>query len=219
MRLFYFDIREMDKDAMNCYLRLLPVFMQDEVVRYKSIADQKSRLVARLMLRESLIKSGSTTLISSVRRDINNKPYIKGWQHFNISHSGDMVIFCHSETEMGADIEKIVCINYGEILPEFHPAERAFILSAHNIGPAFYGIWVRKESLLKAVGVGLMDGLCKINCIEDKIEHKGKIWHLTELELNPDYATCICSAQEKTSLTITIEIKRKSYKTALKKNT
>ncbi|AWW31714.1 phosphopantetheinyl transferase [Echinicola strongylocentroti] len=101
---------------------------------------------------------------------INKKPILKDTRtiHFNISHSNDWVIFGFSRDELGVDIEYVdsgfdflSLINNCFTKPEAH-----YIENAYSPRHEFYKLWTRKESLLKATSIGMVDNLHAINCLD-----------------------------------------------------
>lgn len=82
---------------------------------------------------------------------------------FNVSHSGDRIVFAVSSNEVGVDIEgtgrRRAC---DRIVRRFAtPRERDEYLSLPpgQRDEAFYRWWTRKEALIKALGTGLARGL------------------------------------------------------------
>lgn len=199
--IFYCDINEMPDNEIGSNLRILPGFMQNEIRRFRYITDQKSGLAARLMLYQCLASEGRTDLIWHWERDACNKPFIKGWRQFNIAHSGNIVLFSCDSDAIGVDIEKKDTLNYPELLHHFHPCEEAFIRNSPSMHHAFYEIWVKKESFLKAVGTGLLNGLKDFNCIHDSVECDGKRWFFHELRIHTDYTGYLCSLGSERTIT------------------
>lgn len=193
IKLFYGNINIINDQHMTNHLETLPLFMREEIVRYAYLPDQKSRLLARLMLYQSLKDDNKLGNLSNWTRDANNKPSIKGWDFFNISHSGEWVVFAHGNTYIGVDIEKIVEFDYSEIIDYFHPEEQEFIKNAADIQRAFYEVWVKKEAFLKAIGIGIGNGLKEFSCVNEKLNYKGNDWHLSEIDVIPGYITFFCS--------------------------
>lgn len=80
--------------------------------------------------------------------------------HTSLSHTDGLVVLGVSKTgPLGVDIESIA---RADMLPEMadsicDPSERAELqkMTADACGPALLSLWVRKEALLKAQGVGL----------------------------------------------------------------
>jgi len=192
MELLYFNTNKMPDNVVDMYLQVLPGFMQQEVKRFKFLADQKLRLAGRLMLRQSLQHSGLTHLLNDFRRDCNNKPVIDGWKWFNISHSGDLVVFCSDEDWVGIDIEKRNECDYTGIMKYFHHEEQEYILDSDDVQKAFYEIWVKKEAFLKAAGTGIINGLKNFSCLAQQIEFRGRTGYFHEFNIHPEYAGFIC---------------------------
>jgi 4'-phosphopantetheinyl transferase len=194
-KLLYCSIHVIADHEVDEYVRLLPASLQYDVVKYKYLSDQKARLLARLMLCSALADTGNAGAMAGWQRDSRDKPFITGWYPFNISHSGDWVMFSYSDTEIGVDIEKNESLAYTDMLNNFHPAEKAFIEKAGNPHDAFYKIWVRKEALLKATGIGISEGLRSFNCVPDHIVFAGKQWFFHPLYIHPGYSGCLCTTR------------------------
>ncbi len=81
--------------------------------------------------------------------------------HFNVSHSGDLVLIAISRSPVGVDLEYLdEGYAYQQILDKaFNPEELAFIQNSVDPMQAFYLLWTRKEALLKATGKGIDDDL------------------------------------------------------------
>jgi 4'-phosphopantetheinyl transferase len=176
--------------------------MRFEVMTYKNIADQKSRLVARLMLLHTLKEAGKEEYVFAWQKDSNKKPFIRQWDFFNISHAGDMVVLVYAKQPVGIDIEKEIQLNYTEVMRNFHPQEQQCIIMSTNPLNAFYRLWVKKEALLKALGIGLVNNLEQYNCIGEAIAIKEHMWHFHELQLVPGYSCSLCSTVKQREITI-----------------
>ncbi|GGE47188.1 4'-phosphopantetheinyl transferase [Pedobacter psychrotolerans] len=182
------------KDAdISHYMNYLPSFMLKEVLRYKYDNDRKSRLLARLMLQESLTETSSTQSLKDWRRNANNKPFMVNWHAFNISHSSDVVVFAYTTGEaVGIDIEQKADVSYQDILNNFHPEEKQYINSSSDPKNCFYNLWVKKEALLKAIGIGVVNGLNDFTCINNSLSHQQRTWYLKELQIHPEYSCYLC---------------------------
>jgi 4'-phosphopantetheinyl transferase len=79
--------------------------------------------------------------------------------HFNLSHSGAMVLVALAHHNIGVDVEKIRPLDDIESLvnSNFSPQERADVLGQHpsHREQAFFRHWTRKESYIKALGQGM----------------------------------------------------------------
>ncbi len=97
-----------------------------------------------------------------IKADENGKPYVDGPVHFNISHSGDLVVGAFSFAPVGIDVERVareVDIR-GIASRYFTPGEAARIAAAGDGGrELFFKLWTAKEAMLKLSGAGLANGL------------------------------------------------------------
>lgn len=193
-RLLHGSVHDIPDEEVGSYMSVLPAFMHAEIYRYHHINDQKTKLLARLMLYRALCDDNQARLIHQWKRDKNNKPYIGAWRSFNISHSGEMVVLGISDSCIGVDIEQRRPLNYLQIINEFHPAEQEFIQRAVDPQEAFYEIWVKKEALLKAIGTGIVYGLNTFNCTDWFVHSPDCRWYLHSLNLHPHYTAYWCAA-------------------------
>ena len=147
------------------------------------------------MLIHCLKQSGAEDLVDFWQRDINNKPFIANWDMFNISHAGNVVLFCHGKDPVGIDIERKDNFNYKEMIDQFHPSEQKHILDCSDIGE-FYKIWVKKEALLKAVGKGIISGLNHFSVVDSTVTYEDKKWYFHNVSIHPDYICYLCNLHE-----------------------
>lgn len=191
----YCDIDIIDDGCISHYLDLLPAFMRTEILRYRYAADQKARLLSRLMLKQSIQDTAAADdRLNDWRRDVNNKPVIDNWNAFNISHASNLVVLAHTTGKtVGVDIEKRKDLEYKEIVESFHAGEQQYIASAADPISSFFEIWAKKEALLKAAGIGIVNGLSEFSCVEDIVDYRKQSWYLKEVPLHPEYACYLCS--------------------------
>ncbi|HET8963075.1 MAG TPA: 4'-phosphopantetheinyl transferase superfamily protein [Chitinophagales bacterium] len=201
--ILYCNINKILDDKIIEYLKILPEFMRVDVNRYINISDQKSRLLARLMLQKSMENTEKINLVNGWERDQNNKPFIVGWHSFNISHSVEMVVFAYGSNNIGIDIEKKVKLDFKEIMRNFHPEEQEYINNSEHIQKTFYDIWVKKEAMLKAIGIGIINGLKEFSCINESVSYKGNDWHFHSFSIHSDYISYVCSLNKGDEIIVT----------------
>ena len=125
-----------------------------------------TRSLLRVLLARSLEKEPQEIMFSyeehgkpAIKDKINNKSI-----EFNISHSGDYALIAMTlENKVGVDIEEInSSIDYQSLSKRFFSdKEKNELQSLENDRQcdAFYCIWARKESFIKATGKGVSFGL------------------------------------------------------------
>lgn len=106
-----------------------------------------------------------------LKKDERGKPYLSGHEeiYISISHSGELAACAIGDRPVGVDVEERKSRS-GQlrILRKFHDAERQWLENQdpENQPEAFYDLWVRKESFLKATGDGLrlrLDSFCTVD--------------------------------------------------------
>lgn len=89
----------------------------------------------------------------------NRKPYIKNNPiFFNISHSGKYIVCVVSDKEIGVDIQEIVYKN--KVVDRICTVNERKQAITPEI---FTKMWVKKESYVKKIGIGLSYGLQNVD--------------------------------------------------------
>lgn len=134
--------------------------------RFRLEHDRKAFRSARGLVR-SLLCAGETP--APFELGDNGKPFLTGKDAFNISHSRDVVALAITRAAyVGVDVEQLDRIDEPEKLLDMvcHPRERAWVLAKEPgdaRSHAFLTCWTRKEAVLKAAGIGLIDDLPTID--------------------------------------------------------
>ena len=97
----------------------------------------------------------------------HGKPRFKdGGFFFNLSHSGERALCITADSPVGCDVERIAEPNYRIAARFFTDAENDFLDSVGDPEEkkmCFYRMWTRKESALKAIGVGFLAGYADVS--------------------------------------------------------
>ena len=147
---------------------------QDKIDFYRFQKDKKLSAGAYLLLKKLLSEENVTNPIFKTQK--YGKAYISNIEniHFNLSHSGRMVLCAVSDMEVGADIE----YNDAEIdlsIAEhyFYNSEYESIMNSANPSDEFFKYWVLKESYMKYTDLGMNLNLNSFEIIiEDEIRLK-----------------------------------------------
>ena len=139
--------------------------------------------------------------------DVDRKPYLESSSadglHFNVSHSGDILLLVIGRTPyLGVDLERIRPVRRFDTIARraFSDGERAAIeaLPAELRQTAFYNCWTRKEACVKALGDGVWSafGRWEVSVepgepprvlVADGDPTAGPDWSLHHLEPAPGY--------------------------------
>ena len=132
-------------------------------------------MIAKAVLNELFVKFNES-----------GKPYVKGrndlW--FNISHSGEYVAFVQANAPVGVDIE---------IIKEKNTSISKRMFGEELDCDGFHINWTRRESAMKAKGVGFSQS--------DKSVEDGLFWRYTKFE---NYYISVSCEQEFDDLELVI---------------
>lgn len=189
----YYNIRNFPKESFDLCLNVLPDTFRKEVLKYVKYTDRLLCLTGKLLVLKLYQQEGYTVkdFEKNFKRNTNNKPWIEDWKSFNISHSGQMVIVALSDVsnEIGIDLEMIDhSTEILSLLSFFCDEEQGLIKNAPNPHERFFEIWTRKEALLKATGVGIIDGLSHFSCLQDCVTLHGKTWKIDNLGISEEFS-------------------------------
>lgn len=127
---------------------------------------------------------------------LHGKPYLKGnpW-YFNVSHSGEYLLFVQGQYEIGADIQRMRPCDVAKMTGKCcTPQERDWVLSggtAEEQLRRFYSVWCRKEAYGKFLGCGLTEEVFTKNT-QNPLE--GIVF--LEYDMLEGYHICICCKEE-----------------------
>ncbi len=86
-----------------------------------------------------------------------NKPFADNC-FVSISHSGDMVAVCKSESPVGIDIEKIDGTrSYEKIAKKYFHGKETEHFESNSTADTFFEIWTKKEAYTKIDGGGVIE--------------------------------------------------------------
>lgn len=160
------DIDEKSLTAVNSKSTISTLETTHQFTFWK---DQLRTKVGIILTRHLLLKSGiSEQILNNIKRNSFGKPFLPDHSiDFNVSHSGDYVVAVYStRQQIGIDVEQNRTIDLSLYESIFHPQELAF-LQTEDSPNAFFEVWTKKESLLKAKGTGFQVDLAKVNIFDN----------------------------------------------------
>jgi 4'-phosphopantetheinyl transferase len=164
-----------DIDNYSDYWNLLTQYEQTQAKSFYFIKDRNRYVVTRAVLRKLLAQYLKNIKPESISLEYTEygKPYlfknINAYNiNFNLSHSNNCIVYAFTrDIDVGVDIE---CVNKNFVIEdiiEYCCSEQEKILLQELSNDYkycyFYKLWVAKEALVKAMGLGLSFDLKRIN--------------------------------------------------------
>jgi 4'-phosphopantetheinyl transferase len=149
-----------------------------------------------IVLTEHLLRSAGIDeqTMHSIQRNNFGKPFLPNHTlDFNISHSGDYVVaVCSPRKYVGIDIEQNRAIDITAYQSIFHSEEWTMLKKSPQL---FFELWTKKESLLKAKGMGFQVDLTEVNIFDKQSWPDGIVsqpcFHRIDI---PEYTCFVCSS-------------------------
>lgn len=163
VHLWYAPLADL-RDRIGPYAELLDPVELDRMRRFRFDADRERFILGHGLLRTLLGRylERDPSLIRMARGPFG-KPYLeRKTLRFNLSDTKDAVLIAFADgLELGADIETMTRdVDHVAVSEHYFTApEIRAIAAAEHPKRHFLELWTRKEAVLKASGVGIMDDL------------------------------------------------------------
>lgn len=168
----------------------------EKINRIKPEKSKKQSIGAELVLNGALRHEINAKTPVLWDTDDNGKLFIPGEEiHVNLSHSGDWAVCAVSDGSVGIDIERVKTADIAIAKRFFTPQEYNYIKNSALQDDAFFEMWVRKESFIKAVGKGLAIPLSSFSVLGETVEYGGRTYRFKRYCIkDKSYKLCVCLA-------------------------
>ena len=155
VKVFYSRIpQELDEEIIP----QLSEYRQKRLSNMKSPKARKESICAEFILERAVYPKRLRPL--HIKTTKLGKPYFENSHtHFNISHTDGWIACAIADFEIGLDIQKQDVFDKRVAERYFCPDELEYLNSSADPESAFYELWTKKESYVKALGTGLKQGL------------------------------------------------------------
>lgn len=115
----------------------------------------------------------------------HGKPYIKDFKHnYNLSHTKNYYVIAVGQDEVGVDAE-LICRNIAHLNNKILSSnEQEIYENSNNKNNYLIDTWVRKESVLKYIGIGIISNLNEIETSTNITKFLDKQIHLNSFIYN-----------------------------------
>lgn len=192
--------------ALDRYLAMLDPEERSRADRFRFAVDRERFIIGHGLLRSLLGRYLETDPVAvAMQRGPYGKPFVEhAVLRFNLSDTKDAVLIAFAQgAEIGADIETMARVVDHTAVAEhyFTPEEVAWIGSDDAAKRRFLELWTRKEAVLKASGVGIMDDLrvLRVDAPMNEmtivhaafVEHAAPAYHVRTWHLGEDHIISI----------------------------
>ena len=179
MKVYAMNIRGIDPTDRKWY-KYLSEKRIEKVNRLKQTEKKAQSIGAELLLNYAV--NGDTKTPVKWYTDENGKLYLTEYKdkYVNLSHSKGYAVCAVHDKPIGVDIQ--YCRECDMRIADrfFTGAEADIIRRAPVPEKAFFEIWAKKESLVKAVGCALTVPLSSFSVLGSTAEYDGKIYRFKE---------------------------------------
>lgn len=189
---------ENHEDLLRIYLPRFDEHYQDKIRKYRRWQDAQLSILGRILLFygiEEVFKiNGYAKTIKHTEFD---KPYFEeNSVHFNISHSGEIVICAISDVcEIGIDIEIFSSITFDDFKFQMSQNEWQKLELSADKTAYFFEYWTQKEAVIKAHGHGLSIPLKSFEIINNNTKISNENYYLKEITVDEKYKCYIALKQ------------------------
>lgn len=194
MKIYYANIHMLKEEwQLQQALQLLTVQRAEKIEKLKIQADKLRSATAGLLLEYGLQKYGLKQRELSFIYGPDGKPRIKERDdiHFNLTHAKDYAAVGFSDRELGIDLESIR-IGKQKMAERFFTKEENDFLQKNWSDELFTKFWTRKESYIKAVGLGMRLPLDSFSVLEDDMDTSEGKFSFKSFSDIPGYWLSVC---------------------------
>lgn len=202
VNLYAIDIRALPDPKENpAVLHDIGSSRRNKVMKYMQADDRRRCLGAGILLAKILPLYGESP--ENITYGPEGKPQAEN-VHFNLSHSGNLVICAVGEKAVGCDIEKTGQEVQGVAKRFFHQNEAEYLqkFQGPERNEMFYRLWTWKESYVKMTGEGMKLSLQDFEILPEgeriRVRRGEEILpcHIIEYDV-PGYQASVCAEEEK----------------------
>ncbi|MCD6527065.1 MAG: 4'-phosphopantetheinyl transferase superfamily protein [Desulfuromonas sp.] len=188
----FFSVEWSERHFADLLCRL-PDSLHPQVLRFRRWQDRQCSLLGKLLLADALEEGGyDPELLNKIRYSNHGRPFIDGVDDFNIAHSHQGVVCAFGiNTTVGVDIEQKRVVK---------PRNFSLCMSEHQIvdmeaqtdpDVALLTMWVEKESVVKAHGVGMSYDFRRLEADGPRYRIDHSDYYIHHLSVHKDYQCCV----------------------------
>lgn len=192
MKVYYMNVKSIDADDEKWY-KYLSQKRTEKVLKLKKANKKSQSIGAELLLNYAV--NGDIKKKVQWDTESGGKTYLTQNKdlYVNLSHSGEYAVCAVHNKDVGIDIQHIRECDINLAKRFFSAEEYEYINRFENKNNAFFEIWTKKESFVKAIGTGLTIPLNSFSVLSNTIRYDGKTYCFKEYSVGEDdYKMFVC---------------------------
>jgi len=193
----------LSEGTFKSHQQLLPHHLKNKL---NNITHNESRVrsLVGIMIASKLLTDLQTGIdLQQLCYHSNGKPLLPNGYSISIAHSGKLVLCaCCATGNVGVDVETVENKNILDYEDYLTPAEITTLRVAHDPNIVFKQMWVRKEAVLKADGIGLLHPLNELDITLNTAELFNATYYLQNVEIAKGYVAALATTQPHCAVTV-----------------
>jgi 4'-phosphopantetheinyl transferase len=133
----------------------------------------------------------------------HGKPLLPNGYSISIAHSDNIVLCaCSATGNVGVDVEAVENSNSLDYEDYLTPAEITTLSVAYDPNKVFKQMWVRKEAVLKADGIGLLHPLSELDVTLNTAKLLNTTYYLHNVAIEKGYVAALATTQPHCIVTV-----------------
>ncbi len=192
--LLYTDISTLTGEAIKHHYESMPSIIKQQLDEFTNRPAMWPSLCGKVLLRRIFEEIAPQQSLADIRYTELGKPVVDNNCSFNISHTGHLVMCAGMQGGLiGVDVEETHAVDINLYREYFTNEEWNTIASSESPIHVLYRMWVRKEAVLKAAGVGVLYPLMRLNVSLNELQYLEHKYHLHDLMIKAGYAAAIAT--------------------------
>lgn len=179
-------------------LQHLPPFLQEHIMQKREPYLQLQSLAGYLLLRQLLTYyiDGASHMLQHLHFTPAGRPLLPGSLFCSITHSKEIVGATISAAPVGLDVEYMQAVSVDLYNDHFSYKEIQMMKAQPDQLTTFYRLWTRKESVIKASGLGFEKALASVEVLGEAVDLDNIRYHFLEIPVVPQYLCSMAQAAD-----------------------
>jgi len=201
--IYFAFIENIPNTTLYQHQQLLPEHLKN---RLNNITHEDSRTnsLSGLIIANKLLTDLQTGVsLHQLSYHNHGKPMLPNGYSISIAHTSNIVLCAYSASgNVGVDVETVENKNSLHYEDYLTLAELTALRIADDPNIVFKQMWVRKEAVLKADGIGLLHPLNELDVTHNTTQLNNTTYYLHNMKITTDYVAALATTQPSCAVTV-----------------